>query len=355
MAKRNELNPVTDPKAVLRAVVPGVKAEGYEVEHFYFTNFVAFLIGKAINEQLGTTIFDYGAIFSRTDGVNLPVNYLQFEGDEFTKEQMQKASDFALKDIITNLYESVIKENYDTVNFGQVSVETVVCAAVSYTRNILAECFKLWFMPKAELEEMNKVGLSDDLTEALSGIGCIYTRLLAENIEIRDKSFRLWFGSIEWLLNNGIKAITSLLHPNTTATPNVTVNVQAPTAPPFNIKPTENTTQEQQPVNLVGWQDLKPGIIATDGSDPAPAASGDTYESLNQEDRQIVDSLIQGMMHVSQMQQNPEAHQDEINAARAALHQELEGSAPQINIQPTTTEQHTCNCGNDHCTCGGHH
>lgn len=355
MAKRNELNPVTDPKAVLRAVVPGVKAEGYEVENFYFTNFVAFLIAKAINEQLGTTIFDYGVIFSRTDGLNLPVNYLQFEGEEFTTEQMQKASEYAIKDIITNLYESVIKENYNSVNFGQVSVETVVGTAVSYTRSILAECFKLWFMPKAELEELNEVGLSDRLTEALSGIGCSYTNLLAENIEARDKSFRLWFESIEWLLNNGVKDIASLLRPNTTATPNVTVNVQAPAAAPFNIRPTDNTTQEQGPVNLVGWQDLRPGIIATDGTDSAPAASGDTYESLNQEDRQIVDSLIQGMTHVSQIQQNPEAHQEEINAARAALYQELEGGSPQINIQPTATEQHTCNCGHDHCTCGGHH
>ena len=353
MTKRSELNPVTDPKAVLRAVVPGVKADDYEVKNFYFTNFVAFLIAKAINEQLGTTIFDYGTIFSRSDGLNLPVNYLQFEGKEFTTEQMQKASDYALTDIITNLYESVIRENYNTANFGQISVETVVGTAVSYVRSILTECFKLWFIPKAELEELNKTGLSDDLTEALSGIGCIYTRLLAENIEIRDKSFRLWFGSIEQLLNNGVKAIISLFRPNATVTPNVTVNVQAPTTTSFNIRPTENTAQE--PVNLVGWQDLKPGIITTDGSDPAPAVSGDTYESLNQEDRQIVDSLIQGMMHVSQMQQNPEAHQDEITAARAALHQELEGGAPQINIQPTTTEHHACNCGNDHCTCGGHH
>lgn len=71
MVERNNLNPVTNPEKVLRTVVLGVKAKDYKVNYFYFTNFVAFLLSKSINESLGYTLFDYDAIFDRKGSLYL--------------------------------------------------------------------------------------------------------------------------------------------------------------------------------------------------------------------------------------------------------------------------------------------
>ena len=211
MVERNNLNPVTNPEEVLRTVVPGVKAKDYKVNHFYFTNFVAFLLSKSINESLGYTLFDYDAIFDREEGIALPVNYLKFLGDEFTPEQVSNASIFTVKDVIENLNNSVLRGAVKSANLQQNAIENIANIAVMYTVNNITKLSKLWYVSRKDLKEMNKVGGSDDLTEALSGIGCIYTDLLAENISIRDKNFILWQSSLSQYLQQNAGDIVSLL------------------------------------------------------------------------------------------------------------------------------------------------
>lgn len=205
------MNPVTNPEKVLRTVVPGVKAKDYKVNYFYFTNFVAFLLSKSINESLGYTLFDYDAIFDRKEGIALPVNYLEFLGDEFTPEQVSNASTFTVKDVIENLNNSVLRGVVKSANLQQNAIENIANIAVMYTVNTITELSKLWYVSRKDLKEMNKVGFGDDLTEALSGIGCIYTDLLAENISIRDKNFILWRSSLSQYLQKNAGDIASLL------------------------------------------------------------------------------------------------------------------------------------------------
>lgn len=336
-------------KEILRAVMPGVKAEDYKVKNLWFTNLLVFIIAKSINESLGITLFDYEAIFNDSDSGIASAMKLEFFGDEFSDDSYNEAASILRSGCLNLLNGAIIAEAAARIN--PTTIPTVVANALQYAATELTRIKgQFWYTSEATLKELEDTGDSDHFCAKVSGIAFNYADCILKNLGIRNNVLTKWFGivvsNIASLYNDIVQIIGALMsmpiQPVSSPSPaNVTVNVQVP--------------QTQQPVNLVGWQDLKPGIITTDGSDPAPTSSGDTYESLNQEDRQIVDSLIQGMMHVSQMQQNPEAHQDEINAARAALHQELEGGAPQINIQPTTTEQHTCNCGNDHCTCGGHH
>lgn len=341
-------------KEILRAVMPGVKAEDYEVKNLWFTNLLAFIIAKSINESLGTTLFDYGVIFKDSDSGIASAMKLEFFGNEFSDDRYNEAASILRSGCLNLLNGAIIAEAAARIN--PTTIPTVIANALQYAATELTRIKgQFWYTSEATLKELEDTGDSDYFCMKVSGIALKYPDHILKNLGVRNNVLTKWFGivvsNIASLYNDIVQMIGALMstpiQPVSSPSPaNVTVNVQVPQM---------QQLPNQQPVNLVGWQDLKPGIITTDGSDPAPVASGDTYESLNQEDRQIVDSLIQGMMHVSQMQQNPEAHQDEINAARAALHQELEGGAPQINIQPTTTEHHTCNCGNDHCTCGGHH
>lgn len=354
MTETNRLNPVTDPQNVLRAVVPGVKAEDYKVEWFYFTNFVAFLLAKSINESLGSTLFDYGEIFSRKEGVKLEVQHLKFLGDVFTKDQLTKAADFLMKDVTENLYDSM---NHGSVNLASLqngAIESIAQNAVAYTVSIITECSKLWYTPKKDLEDMRKVGWGDYLVQSLSGIGCTRARSLAENIGNRDKSFQLWLYILIQYLSQSANRITALLYGEVR-----TANPAAPTANPavsMQIPIQVPVTAAQQPqandsVNLVGWQDLQPGIIPTDSNDQQ-TTGGNTYEELSPEERATVDSIVSGLQHLQDIQQNPHAFENEVNAANNILNQVTAGINQAVNNQ--STEQHVCTCGHDNCNCGNH-
>lgn len=139
------------------------------------------------------------------------MNYLEFLGDEFTPEQVSNASTFTVKDVIENLNNSVLCGAVKLANLQQNAIENIANIAVMYTVNTITELSKLWYVSRKDLKEMNKVGGSDDLTEALSGIGCIYTDLLAENISIRDKNFVLWRSGLSQYLQQNAGDIASLL------------------------------------------------------------------------------------------------------------------------------------------------
>lgn len=139
------------------------------------------------------------------------MNYLEFLGDEFTPEQILNASTFTVKDVIENLNNSVLRGAVKSANLQQNAIENIANIAVMYTVNTITELSKLWYVSRKDLKEMNKVGGSDDLTEALSGIGCIYTDLLAENISIRDKNFVLWRSGLSQYLQQNVGDIASLL------------------------------------------------------------------------------------------------------------------------------------------------
>ena len=361
----------TDNNEILRFMIPGIQAKDYKVDCLNFSNLLAFLVAKSINESLCCTLFDYEKIFDDCDTFFKLCANLQYYGKEKTDNQFDIAKSITIECIIKTLMDSYthLRIPDDKLLHSNQMLQLVsdtVLYVINVYNNIAINALYPLLRNKQIVSLVNTPSCIDSTVCGLSGLS--NSNPNKDNLADIEATIQRWFTVlfqhlIEALPGELFKILSPILTSNPVNPTNPNVGPGDPATAPaqnqqINIQmPVVNTdlNVNKSKIDLVGWQDLKPGIIATDGSDSAPVASGDTYESLNQEDRQIVDSLIQGMMHVSQMQQNPEAHQDEINAAREALHQELEGGAPQINIQPTTTEQHTCNCGNDHCTCGCHH
>lgn len=364
MKEFEELLPDCRQKECLRKIVPGIKAEDYDVKCLSFSNLVAFLISKSINELVGTTIFDYGIIFNSSKGYRLADPILSIYDNILSNENVKNGIKFLNEDVIANLSNSII----DRSKLALITSE-LIAISLEYTCKVIEFWYNnYWYTDGKSISQFASHGGFDEWLNVLSGISIHRYDFLISDINIRNESFAKWFNaltinfSIGGVLHNALFSEIS----NNTTTPmqNQQVTIQMP------VMNTDLNTNKSK-IDLVGWQDLQPGILPTDANDQqpqqqmgAPFSSGATdYEHLNQQEKTIVDGLVQNMQHMEEMKNNPHAFEDEINAAKEALRQATEGIfnqqqpvAPQINIQPTTSsDDHTCNCGHEHCSCGGQH
>lgn len=354
------LFPICCQKECLRKIVPCIKAEDYDVKCLSFSNLVAFLISKSINESVGATLFDYGIIFNNEDSFKLrPVLYVY--DNVLSDESINDGITFLNLDVVNNLKRSVIdKSKLVLIN------NELIASSLQYTYEMIRFWYNnYWYIDSKSIAELSSLGGCDEWITVLSGICIELYECINSDINIRNESFVKWFNaltinfSIGGALHNAL--FSEISNNATVPVQNQQVTIQMP------VMNTDLNANKSK-IDLVGWQDLQPGILSTDTNDQqqmgVPFSSGATdYEHLNQQEKTIVDGLVQNMQHMEEMKNNPHAFEDEINAAKEALRQATEGIfnqqqpvAPQINIQPTTSsDDHTCNCEHEHCSCEGQH
>lgn len=331
-------------KAILRAVVPGIKAEDYEVNYLYFPNLIAFLMAKSFNESAGFTIFDYEKLFESSDAGIKSMMQLEFFGEDFSDEMYAKAVD-TLKFGVMNLIEkALIPEAAGAID--QATAISLARNAQQYAINELARIKNQFcYTSEATLNELKENGDEDNFCSKISGICFAYPDKVLEHIDVRNIVLEKWFRLASMVMSD--QTIMGNFNP-AAPTVNPAVSMQIPIQVPV--------TAAQQPqandsVNLVGWQDLQPGIIPTDSNDQQ-ATGGNTYEELSPEERATVDSIVSGLQHLQDIQQNPHAFENEVNAANNILNQVTAGINQAVNNQ--STGQHACTCGHDNCNCGNH-
>lgn len=370
-----------DNNEILRFLVPGIQAKDYKVGYLNFGNLLTFLVAKSLNESLCCTLFDYEKIFDGyKKSVKLDSN-LEYFSEGKTDCQFDTAKNAAAECIINLLMDSYVNNG---IVLDQNQLVPLINNAVAYTsigyNTIISD--KLYPLLKDKSILSLDYGHADYWISLVSGI--TLTDPDEDNLADIEATINRWFKVLfqhlaSVLPGELVKALLPKLAVNPENPTNPNAGPSAPaTAPVQNQQvtvqmPVMNTdlNANKSKIDLVGWQDLQPGILSTDGNDQLPqqqmgvpfSSEATDYEHLNQQEKTIVDGLVQNMQHIEEMKNNPHAFEDEINAAKEALRQATEGIfnhqqpvAPQINIQPTTSnDNHTCNCGHKHCSCGGHH
>lgn len=318
---------------LLRKLVPGVKAE-YEVKNITFPNLIAFLVAKVVNESVGCMIIDYEKIFENGT----------FPAIESTSEiSMDNSIETAIDDIKNNLNNSIVsselfgKYNLRLLNNLILNISDLIISIINtYCTN----------------DGLKYLSDNNIYYAGVIGIGFYDINDIDHNSESKDAK-NLFISKIPSLVNEVIKYVLEVNSKCIVSQQqNNTTNIST-TIPPF--QPVEQVATTTPKVDLVGWSDIKPGIMDTE--QPVHQPTGDPkYDQLSEQDKTIVDGFVGMMMDVNKMKQNPHAFEAQVNELKATINQatsnsQQQTSQPTVNIDVTKAPD-GCNCGHEHCNCG---
>lgn len=321
---------------LLRKLVPGVKAE-YEVKKFTFPNLVAFVVAKMVNEnnQINCMLLDYEKIFEEY-AIGSIYDYYEEEEYKYLKNKIIST----INGVLAN---SIVKDSFRLYCLGTIDWNK----QLQYYSQVLQNIINIYLTKEGvDFIADNYLDIADIL-----GIRFCLARPNVESDEVIELK-KIWMAEMPIILSEVLKHLIELnerylIEANS-------VQIQGTPMPAF--QPLDNVATEMPRVNLVGWNDIQPGVISTEEqSEQTPVQhplTGDPkYDSLSEQEKGYVDAIVKGISHANEMKQNPHKYAEEIKAAQAAL---KNATMQPVNIDVTKIPNTGCNCGNPNCNCGNH-
>lgn len=290
MNGRSETN-----KKVLRELVPGVVAKDYEVKWLNIYNLILFLAGKQVNGALGEDVINYGEIFDialqcysqyhdnythttvfvgGTPDTTIPENQLQ--NVEEVAKYMENITCDAIRiycPLINKMTKKVSQQVQKSKSVGDDNLRGIIYNAATDRRvminaipneNLLQSEYTKIVAPQLLENQVNKTLIITMWREAVESLFEIFLDMIwdaaAGKPQDPEQMAQIYadVGTAEILLGNGISVVNRVMGTNIQYE-NPTVMVSQPVASEVQQQPVNPAPNMQQPIDLVGWNDVKPG------------------------------------------------------------------------------------------------